>query len=103
MSKVRQNSYSKGLGAFGAKVALGAGAALLLTEGIFTRPAGDGTLDSMPELTPEQQALGQLRQERIAAGTKRVSRKVFRWYSIFIKRICTGGWINGPQSGYSYH
>ena len=49
---------SKGLGAFGAKVALGAGAALLLTEGIFTRPAGDGTLDSMPELTPEQQALG---------------------------------------------
>ena len=38
----------------------------------MTRPAGDGTMDNMPELTEEQKKLAEeLRQQRIEAGLER--------------------------------
>ena len=95
---------SKAAGMMGGagKVLLGAGILWGISEGVFTRPAADGTLDSMPELTPEQQALSeQLRQERIAAGTEReYQEKSLGGIVSSLKGFAQGGWINGPQSGY---
>ena len=84
--------FTKGKGALGAlgKVGLGAGALLLLSEGVFTRSAGDGTMDNMPELTEEQKKLSEeLRRQRIEAGLERD-----------VPQRAGGGWISGPQSGY---
>ena len=85
-------AFTKGKGALGmlGKIGLGAGALWLLSEGVFTRPAGDGTMDNMPELTPEQKKLSEeLRRQRIEAGLERE-----------VPQRAGGGWISGPQSGY---
>ena len=85
-------AFTKGKGALGmlGKIGLGAGALFLLSEGVMTRPAGDGTMDNMPELTEEQKKLAEeLRKQRIEAGLERE-----------VPQRAGGGWISGPQSGY---
>lgn len=86
-------AFTKGKGALGAlgKVGLGAGALFLLSEGVFTPPAADGTENSISEeLTPEQKKIAEeLRKQRQKEGTQ-----------LPYPQRAGGGWISGPQSGY---
>ena len=60
----------------------------LLSEGVMTRPAGDGTMDNMPTDRRAEKLAEELRKQRIEAGLGEVPQRA------------GGGWISGPQSGY---
>jgi len=99
-------AFTKGKGALGAlgKVGLGAAALWLLSEGVATRPAGDGSL--IGNMDAEGRTKG---EEGYDPSTKgKPTRATLKARGLledakaqgYIPERAAGGWIDGPQSGY---
>ena len=98
---------SKGLGAMGGKVAVGAAGLWLLSEGVFTRSAADGTVEGnkdMPKgIVKGTEGIGPVmdgdRYGQVLDFINEEQKSVGGIVST-LKGFAQGGWISGPQSGY---
>ncbi|AIX45143.1 hypothetical protein Syn7803C31_11 [Synechococcus phage ACG-2014a] len=104
LNKTRRSLMArKGLARFGGRgilpmigrVAVPATALWLLSEGLATRPAADGTLDA------QKDAQGRLPEDPgFDKTTKGQYKPPEKAQGGILPQAASGGWINGPQSGY---